>query len=239
MLRVMLIDDERLARQALRASLDGMAGVEIVAEADGADRARDLIAQTRPHALFLDVQMPRESGFELLRGLNEPLRIVFVTAHSEHAVRAFEVEAIDFLLKPVRKARLEQAVARLQQACGLEVGAETEAPYSASDRICLRTPGRTLIAPLARVVALEAESDFTRVFVADEAPLLICQKLGTYERMLPNPPFLRVDRSLMLNVMAITRTVRPSRDEEHVWCEGVAEPFILGRAAQARLRGAV
>jgi two-component system LytT family response regulator len=237
MLRVMLVDDEPLARQALRQSLAHMNDVELVAEADSVATARVEFARTRPQAVFLDIQMPREDGFGFLDGLELPPKIVFVTAYSEHAVRAFEIEAVDYLLKPVRPSRLAAAVARLRQACGLNESDESR--YGAFDRICLRTSGRTLVATLDKVVALEADGDFTRFFVAGEAPVMICQKLGAYERMLPSPPFVRLSRSLMVNVHAFERAQRVSRDEEQVWFSGLAEPITLGRVAQARLREAL
>lgn len=236
MLRVMLVDDERLARQALRQTLARMPGVEVVAEAGDADSARNALVDARPHAMFLDVQMPRANGFDLLNTLDGSApKVVFVTAHSEHAVRAFEVDAVDYLLKPVRAARLAMAVDRLRVECGLD--ASTENRYGRTDRICLRTPGRTLIATLDRVSVLEADGDFTRVFVDGEPPMMICRTLGTYERELPAPPFVRVSRSLILNVDAIQRTERASRDEELVWLAGISEPLKLGRTAQMRLRG--
>jgi two-component system LytT family response regulator len=237
MLRVMLVDDERLARQALRQSLVRMEDVELVAEADSVAAARAAFARTRPNAVFLDIRMPREDGFDFLRGIELPPKIVFVTAHSEHAVRAFEVDAVDYLLKPVRPGRLADAVSRLREACGFNDAGDRR--YGANDRICLRTPGRTVVAMLDKVAALEADGDFTRFFVAGEPPVMICQKLGAYERTLPSPPFVRVSRSLMLNVNAFVRSQRLSRDEEQVWLAGLAEPVTLGRAAQMRLREAL
>lgn len=235
MLRVIVIDDEPLARQSLRRALATLPDIALLGEADSAATAAPLIARERPHALFLDIRMPRADGFELLRRLDVLPKVVFVTAHTEHAVRAFEIDAVDYLLKPVRDTRLAQAVARLRTACGLDVAAPADPTYGAHDRLCLRTPGRTLITPLTRLVALQADGDFTRVHVAGEPPLLICQTLGAYEKTLPAPPFARLDRSLMLNLPAIVRTRRLSRDEEHVWCDGVEAPFILGRRASTEL----
>ena len=237
MLRVMVVDDERLARQALRQALARMEDVELVAEAESVAGAREAFARERPHAVFLDIQMPREDGFGFLRGIELPPKVVFVTAHSEHAVRAFEIDAVDYLLKPVRPKRLADAVSRLREACGLNDSGERS--YGANDRICLRTPGRTVVAMLDKVVALEADGDFTRFFVAGETPIMICQKLGAYERMLPAPPFVRVSRSLILNVNAFERSQRLSRDEEQVWLAGLPQPIALGRAAQLRLREAL
>lgn len=237
MLRVMVVDDERLARQSLRQSLAQIDGVELVAEAENVAEARAAYSVARPHAVFLDIRMPREDGFSFLDGLAETPRVVFVTAYSEHAVKAFEVEAVDYLLKPVRPKRLADAVARLREACGLN--APVEKRYDRNDRICLRTPGRTVVAPFEKVLLLEADGDFTRFVIAGEAPLMICQKLGAYERVLPSPPFVRVNRSLVLNMDAFLRSQRVTRDEERVWLNGLAEPVTLGRTAQQRLREAL
>ena len=108
-----------------------------------------------------------------------------------------------------------------------------------SDRICLRTPEKTLVAPLGDIIALQADKDFTRVTVADSSPLMICQSLGVYERNLPNPPFLRVDRSTMLNLTRIhSIEISPSRGAR-VFLNGSGTSFPLGRAALRRLRLAI
>lgn len=234
MLRVALIDDEDLARQALRQLFATMHGIRIVGEANGIPQALELITREKPDAIFLDIRMPGGDGFRLLRELPNPPRIVFVTAHSEHAAKAFEVDAVDYLLKPVRASRLATTVQRLEIACGRS--SEATPLWSNQDRICLNTPERTLIAKVSDLLMLEADGDFTRVFVAGEHPLMICRSLRTYEESLPSPPFVRLDRSLMLNVEMIVRTERVTRDEERIWLRGKTDPVILGRTAKTRLR---
>jgi len=233
MLRVILIDDEPLALQGLRQLLSAHPGIEIAGEADRAGTAMKLIEQARPDALFLDIRLHRSTGFELLGKLSKKPKVVFFTAHAEHAVRAFEVDAVDYLLKPVSPARLALAVGRLVAACS---AIEEEHAYQRDDRICLRTPERTLVATLGSVAALEAEGDFTRVFVAGEPPLLICRKLGGYERALPSPPFVRLDRSLIVNTDLVAAAEHRSRDDAKLRLRGVAHEFSLGRAAQSRLK---
>ncbi len=233
----MLVDDERLARQALRRALATFPGVEVVGEADGVAAAGEALDREKPDGIFLDVQMPGADGFQLLEGRREGPKVVFVTAHAEHAVRAFAVEAVDYLLKPVRVARLGLAIERLKSA--LAVGGEWPVDYGVSDRICLRMPGRTVVTAVDRIVALRAEGDYTRVFVAGEAPLMVGLVLGRYERALPAERFVRVDRSLIVNRGAVARWRRVSRDEGLLWLTGMAEPVRLGRAAQGRLRAAL
>lgn len=239
MLRVMLIDDEPLALQGLKELLLQIPGVEIVSEASSAAEALENIPKVQPDALFLDVRLRRRDGFELLSGIENPPPVVFFTAHSEYAVRAFEVQAVDYLLKPVRLERLRAAVDRLLAARETRKDIQRESPaYAVSDRICLRTPERTVVAPVAGIVLLEADGDFTRIVVAETQPLLICQTLGAYERILPAPPFLRLDRSVMINLSAVrSLEISPSRGA-FLKLEGLPTPLPLGRVALKRLRAA-
>lgn len=237
MLRLMIVDDEPLARQGLRELLAAQPDVAVIAEADGIQQAVALVEESRPDAVFLDIRMPEADGFQLFSRLNNAPPVVFVTAHAKYAVRAFDVQAVDYLLKPVEPRRLAQALARVRSAIGQE-SADPNA-YESGDRLCLRTPERTVVAPLADVVALRAEKDFTRVFVAGERPILICQSLGTYERALPSPPFLRLDRSTMLNIARLhSLEISPSRGACAI-LNGADEPVALGTSALRRLRKAL
>ena len=221
MLRVMIVDDEPLARRGLRDLLAARRDVEVVGEADCVEAARAMIEPLQPDAIFLDVRMPEADGFELITKLRDCPPVVFVTAYSEYAVLAFEVQAVDYLLKPVRPARLGQAVRRLQAVLGASDSGQN--PYGMSDRICLRTPEKTLVAPLGDIVTLQADKDFTRVSVADTPPLMICQSLGVYERNLTRVHSVEVS---------------PSRGAS-VLLNGSASPIPLGRAALRRLRLAI
>jgi two-component system LytT family response regulator len=232
MLRVALVDDEPLARQGLRRMLSTHPDIEVVAEADRVAVATPLLLQEKPDAIFLDIRMPGPDGFELLKTLDPSPKIVFVTAHSNHAVRAFDVQAVDYVLKPVRPERLAAAVARLRVACS---AAEPSPAYAVGDRICLHTPQRTVLTLLQDVAALEADKDFTRFHITGEIPILICRGIGDYARTLPSPPFLRLSRSIIINTTRIARADHPSRNETRLWLKGMPIPFRLGRAARTRL----
>ena len=226
---VLIIDDEPLARQHLRQLLTEFDDIQIVGEADSASKARRLIEQEKPDALFLDVQMPKAGGFSLLQNLKNPPRVVFVTAHSEYAVEAFEVDAVDYLLKPVRPERMALALERLRS------NSPAETPWQNKDRICFKTPERTVIVSVEKIVALEAEGDFTRIFVEDDRPILICHNLSHYEKTLPSPPFIRLDRSLMINGDRMEKIEPIGRDYKNMILKGREKPFVLGRAAHRRL----
>jgi len=234
MLRVIIVDDEPLARKGLREMLYDLDGVEVAAEAESAEQAAHLIASENPDAIFLDIQMPRKNGFDLVNNMPQPqVPVVFVTAHTEHAVRAFDVQAVDYLLKPVRPERLSLAIERVRS-----VVSDTDEPLveSKEETVCFRTPERTLVSPLSEVVLLQAEKDFTRITVSAESPLLICQSLGSYEKILPNPPFLRIDRSNLINLDRLhSLEISPTRGANLIM-SGLEEPFPVGRAALKRLR---
>ena len=235
MLRVAVIDDERLARQAIRQLLAAHPSLQLVGEADSKDSALALIRQEKPDGVFVDIRLPGGTGFELIQSLDAPPKVVMVTAHAEHALQAFDIEAIDYLLKPVRPARFAQAVQRLQAACASGAAAQREPRLSPEDHICIRTPQRTVTVPVRDLILLKAESDFTRIFLKSSPPLLICALLGQYEKLLPSPPFTRLDRSLILNLQSTLNLKRKSRDEACLILEGVQEEFPLGRTAQMRL----
>lgn len=239
MLRVAVIDDERLARQGIRQMLAAHPRLQLVGEADSKSTALALIQQEKPDGIFLDVHMPGGTGFDLLQALDAPPKAVMVTAHAEHAIQAFDIHAVDYLLKPVKPARFAQAVQRLQVACAPSLAPKPEPVFSPQDHICLRTPQRTITIPVRDLLVLQAEGDFTRVFLKNSPPLMICVALGQYEKLLPSPPFIRLDRSLTFNLQAPVHLDRKSRDEASLILDKTNQEIPLGRTAQQRLRDAL
>jgi two-component system, LytTR family, response regulator len=235
MLRVVLCDDERLALQRLRQLIAPHPNFQIVGEANTKAAAIKLIRKERPDALFLDVQMPGATGFDLLKALHPPPKTVMVTAYAKYALQAFDLEAIDYLIKPVTPQRFAQALHRLVTACTKKT-VISKTPYSLQDRICLRTPHQSMVVPIDSIPLLQADGDFTRIHIPNSAPLMICQPLGSYEKILPFPPFARIDRSHIINLNHITRLERKSRDEANLVLEGVNDKIPIGRAAQLRLK---
>ena len=236
MQRVVIIDDEALARKGLKRLLSTHPGFRVVGEADGKESALELIRNEKPDAIFLDVQMPGATGVELLEELHPAPKVVMVTAHAEHAMHAFDVQAVDYLLKPVSPERFAQALRRIEAADAVPGSAAPKPSYATEDRICLRTPQRTVVAPIGSITALQADGDFTRIFFKDAPPLMICHPIREYEGTLPFPPFLRIDRSHIVNLDLMIRLERRSRDEGVLILEGVPEGIPVARVALARLR---
>ena len=233
MLRILIIDDEALARQHLRQLLAEHSDVEVAGEAASVAEALKLIEEEKPDALFLDVRMPGANGMTLAQGLVDPPKIVFVTAHAEHAVEAFDAQAVDFLLKPVRPSRLATALERVRSK---EPGGTA---WQMKDKVCFKTPQRTIIVEPRLIIALEADGDFTQVLIKGEVPIMICHNLSYYEKILPSPPFLRLDRSLMINLDRVNKIEPEGKDHERLILAGVQKSFSLGRAEHRRLAEAI
>jgi len=236
MLRIALIDDERLARQGLRQLLEAHPNLQIIGEADSKEAGLELLLHKKPDAVFLDIRMPGATGFDLLREIESPPKVVLVTAHAAHAIQAFDIEAVDYLLKPVGASRFAQAVRRLENACAGPVEDSASQSFSRDDSLCLSTPRRTDVIPLSHISALQADGDFTRFFIKNSRPIMICHPLGYYEKQLPSPPFFRLDRSHIINSSQTIQLDRKSRDEALLMLDGLVEPLVLGRTAQIRLR---
>jgi two-component system, LytTR family, response regulator len=227
--RVLIVDDEHLARQAMRRLLGVHPDAEIVGEAASLAEAMDAIERTAPQLVFLDIELGGGGdGFDLLAALERPPIVVFVTAYAEHAVEAFAVNAVDYLLKPVEPGRLAESLARAER--------QLDRGPAASGVIALRTPKQTVLAQPAEIAALRADGDFTHVFIADQPAVMIWRTLGHFEGLLPSPPFLRLGRSLIINCDRLRKIETPSRAGGQITLEGMSEPLFLGRTAAARLR---
>lgn len=212
-LRTLIVDDERLARLKLRRFLEEQPDVEIVGECGSGAEAVERIRAEQPDLLFLDIQMPGLDGFAVLREVGAERRgcVVFVTAHDEHAVRAFEVEALDYLLKPFDRARFQQTLDRVrrerrptldEKIAALLERIEKPATEELLDRILVRSEGRMTFLKLRDVDWIEADDNDLR-FHAGRATHRVRDTLRRLEPRLDPRLFLRIHRSAIVNVEAI------------------------------------
>jgi len=205
-MRALLIDDERLARGELRRLLAASPQIEVVGEASNADEAREQLQKLRPDLLFLDVQMPGETGLEFLETLEPPAPLViFTTAYDEFAVKAFELNALDYLLKPVDPTRLEAALERLPDRN--DPAAEpTERPavLSPEDKVFVREGDNCWFVEVKKIRLLESEGNYTRVHFDDAQPQLF-RSLNAMEARLDPKSFFRANRRQMINLQWIEK----------------------------------
>ena len=193
-MKALVIDDERLARLELRRLLAAHPEVEIVGEARGGEEALALISKLGPDVIFLDIQMPGMSGFDLLERLEDLPQVIFTTAYDEYALKAFEVNALDYLLKPVAPARLAAALARVRP--------RTEP--ARLEQVFVRDGDRCWIVRLPDIFLLESEGNYTRVHFASERPL-IRRSLNALEDQLDPAMFFRAGRKEIVNLKWIQK----------------------------------
>jgi len=221
-MRVVIVDDEPLAREGLRAMLERAGGIEIVGMYATADAARPAIRAHTPDAVFLDMEMPGASGLDLVRTLamESPPLVVAVTAHERFAPGAFDVDVIDYVLKPVDEARLGIAIDRVRAALSLAARAaahdrvvaavdatsslaDTPAPAAYSTRLATRLGDRLVVLRLADVSWIEADGDYMRVYHQGKAAL-VRSTMSDLERRLDPATFVRVHRSAIVNLDAVS-----------------------------------
>lgn len=193
-MKALIIDDERLARQELRRLLAAHAEIEIVGEARTGEAALALIARLEPDVLFLDIRMPGMSGFDLLQRLDDVPQVIFTTAYDEYALKAFEVSALDYLVKPVAPTRLAAAVAKLRPR-----GAQ-----SRLEQVFVKDGERCWLVRVTDIFLLESEGNYTRLYFANERPLILRSLAALRERLDP-AVFFRAGRRHIINLKWVER----------------------------------
>jgi two-component system LytT family response regulator len=208
-MKALLIDDERLARNELRRLLAKHADVVVVGEAANSDDARARIAELNPDLLFLDIQMPGDDGFALLESLDPPLpQVIFATAYDEFALKAFEFNALDYLVKPVDPARLAAALEKLRHRAnpqpGAPLSAERAARLEPDDKVFVREGERCWFVEVKSIRLMESEGNYTRVHFGDAQPQLF-RSLNAMEERLDPRAFFRANRRQIINLAWIDR----------------------------------
>jgi two-component system LytT family response regulator len=244
--RTLIVDDEPLARRRLRAMLADQAELDIVGEASNGTTAVQAITDKRPDLLLLDIQMPGKDGFEVLRniaGVHQPV-VVFITAHDEHAIRAFEVEAIDYVLKPVVEDRLHAAVRRAvsrlrEQRRGDLASAMTkllERVDRARDdgRVPVKTERGVTLIPATDIQWVEADGDLVTLHTAKGCHVLRTT-MADIESRLATPPFTRVHRSAIVNVDCI-QEIQPLFKGDYVIVLKSGAQIRTGRTHRANVQ---
>ena len=238
-MRVLIVDDEHLARAVLREYLAAHADIEIVAECANGFEAVKAIAEHAPDLVFLDIQMPKLDGFEVVELAGSKPHYVFATAYDQFALRAFEVHAVDYLLKPFSRERLAEALAQVRlrspQPSRVEaVVKEAQARQQPIERILIRDGARVHVVATSSVDYIEAQDDYVQIN-ADGKAYLKNQRLSELEAQLDASVFVRIHRSYIVNVGAVGR-IEPVCKDNHcaVLNSGVKLP--ISRSGYQKVR---
>jgi two-component system LytT family response regulator len=229
-MRALIVDDEPLARRELRRLLGAIHGIDVVGEAGNIDDARERIEGLAPDVVFLDIQMPGGTGFDLLAQLDRVPRVIFTTAYDQYAVKAFDVNALDYLLKPIEAERLAAALRKLQAAP--PGGAAAVSPDAPLEQLFVRDGPRCWFVPLREVSVISAEGNYVRLLWGRERPLL-GRSLAALESKLDPQRFFRANRRQLINLDFITQVELGEGGRLHIQLRDGPEIEISRR--QARL----
>jgi two-component system LytT family response regulator len=238
-LRAVIVDDEELARGFLREMLAAHPEIEIVGECANGFEAVKAIAEAAPDLVFLDVQMPKLDGFEVLE-LIEPLApaVIFVTAYDQYAMRAFDAHAVDYLLKPFSAERFERALERAKARLGerrpaAELAREARAPGERPQRLAVRDGTRVHVIPLEKLDYAEAQDDYVALHSGGKS-YLKQQTIGSLEALLDPARFVRIHRSAIVNLERVAR-IEPYAKESRVAILSDGTRLPVSRSGYARL----
>ena len=239
-LRVVVVDDEPLARAIVREYVGAHPGVEIVAECANGFEAVKAVSELSPDLMFLDVQMPKLSGFEVLELIGRSVPVVFTTAYDEYALSAFEVHAIDYLLKPFSAERFAEALMRARERLAARDAMPVEALVSDErakhgpvERVLIRDGSKVHVLPVDTIDYVEAQDDYVS-FKSDGKSFLKDQTLAAVEGLLDPSRFVRIHRSYLLNIDRIARVELYAKDSRiAILRDGTKLP--VSRAGYARL----
>lgn len=240
-IRAVIVEDEDLARQVLREMLREHPSIEIAGECANGFEAVKLVPELKPDLLFLDVQMPKLDGFEVLELVGAGLAVIFVTAYDEHALRAFEVHAVDYLLKPFSAQRLAAALERVRLRLGqkMETGPADLAASARPaghylERLVVKDGARVQIIPTARLDYIEAQDDYVSL-ASQGKKHLKQQTISSLETSLDPRTFLRIHRSYIVNLERVTR-LEPFGKDSHVVTLSDGTRLPVSRSGYGRLR---
>ncbi|HKN62093.1 MAG TPA: response regulator [Candidatus Acidoferrales bacterium] len=243
-IRAVIVDDEELARQVLREFLSSHPEIEIAAECANGFEAVKAVAEQKPDLVFLDIQMPKLDGFEVLELIGPGAAVVFVTAYDSYAIKAFEVHAVDYLLKPIGAERFEAALKRAKERVGgklpqqtlppTELAAAARPPSQYLDRIPVRDGTRVFIIPVSKLDYAEAQDDY--VALASEGKKHLKQQtISSLETALDPSRFLRIHRSYIVNLERVAR-VEPYSKDSHVAVLANGAQLPVSKTGYTRLR---
>lgn len=244
MIRALLIDDEPPARNVLRTLLTAHPGVAVVGEAGTLRAARELLAGADYSLVFLDIQLRGGTGFDLVSTVKPGAAVIFVTAHDEHALRAFDVNALDYLLKPIKPERLAASLVRVAQGVAASrpsvdtgaLAAPRPTRLRPDDTVYVRTDHGARFLPLGEISAIQSCENYSELDLVSGEKLLVRHTLKSWEDSLPAPPFVRAHRQALVNLGCLVRIEEDDADGALLHLTGLRAPLRASRREWAELR---
>lgn len=232
--KALLVDDERLSRNDLNLLLEQHKNITVIGEAPNGEEALQKVKELKPDLVFLDIQMPGMNGFDVLEHINPEINVIFVTAFDEYALRAFEVNALDYLLKPVNPERLKQSIERLEQAPEDNAADQRELEYH--DRLLLKLDTSLGFLKISTILCITSAGDYSEVLIANRKKFLVHKSMAEWETRLPGTFFNRIHRTTIVNMEYVDRLEEWFNNSYRVYLKGIEEPYVMSRRYVAKLK---
>lgn len=232
--KAIIVDDEELSRSDLKALLTQFPSVEVIGEAENIRTAAEIVEKLNPDLIFLDIQFPGESGFELLEKTDTQAKIVFVTAFDEFAIRAFEVNAQDYLLKPVNPERLKLTLEHLETDQPI---AETEMlPFNYDDSIFLELNNKYHFLKVNTIIIITSAGNYSEIVTSQGLNGLTSKSMREWEGRLPKNSFARIHRSTIINMEFVEKIEQWFNYSYQVYLKGLDKPVIMSRRYASKIK---
>lgn len=231
---VLVVDDERLARKELISMLQELSCIKDIHEADDVSSAKKMIESVNPDLIFLDIQMPGATGFDLINQIEYSGKIIFVTAYDQYAIRAFEVNAIDYLLKPVAPERLYKSIDKLENDVFKPVNSDFNLKYD--DRLFLTLGNQLVFVKISSIISIESEGDYTKIITYENKKGLVSKSMKEWESRLPSNYFCRIHRGTIVNLEYIENIEKWFNYSYRIHMKNINEPYIISRRFAKQLK---
>ncbi|MGD8305955.1 MAG: LytTR family DNA-binding domain-containing protein [Ignavibacteria bacterium] len=233
-IKAIIVDDEELAREDLKVLLENFNEIDIIGEAESVEEARPLINNLNPDLIFLDIQMPGESGFDLLAKIETDAKIIFVTAYDEYAIRAFEVNAIDYLLKPVNTERLALAIEHLKSD---EEGRKSgQTKLNLEDSIFIMVNNHYQFVKISAIIKITSAGNYSEIYTTSKLKGLVLKSLKDWEARLPENYFVRIHRTAIINLEYVDHVEEWFNYSYKVLLKGIEDPLVISRRYASKLK---
>lgn len=234
-LTALIIDDESLARFTLRKKLSDFPEIDIIGEAASIREAKEKIESLQPQLLFLDIQLPDGTGFDLINMIEFSGKIIFVTAYDEYALRAFEINAIDYLLKPISVKRLKNSIDKLHEIeKRTELAGELKLDYN--DRLMVMHKKSVNFIKINTIVCIKASREYCYIHTIDGKEYLTSKNISEWENRLPDQNFCRIHRSTIINFDFIVNIDHSYTGTAEVMVQSIGEPLNISRSYFRKLK---
>ncbi len=234
--KAIVVDDERLARKELILMLNEFSNIEISGEASDISTAQKLLTEIKPDLVFLDIQMPGESGFDLINSIPANTKVIFVTAFDEYAIRAFDVSALDYLLKPVNPKRLKETIEKIGQVNSSVLTLGELRKLEEHDRLLVTLNSKLQFIKVNSIIYISAAGDYTEVQTSEHQKGITLKSIKEWEMRLPESLFVRIHRSTIVNLEFVERIEEWFQKSYRIHLKNIDIPFEVSRRYTTKLK---